>query len=405
MRLFLLATLSSAFVSACSPGEVIDLGGDAGQLTEKAIAPTGSTSAGGVGLNGPNPSVDASLSLDASTGSEASDPSTGADLYPDGPTGPDLFTDASLACASDDASYPSLEPGDGSAYSVPLPGTGSPASASDGWIVFDSDVNSPGNPGIYAIHPDGSGLIDIGGGTEPAVSPDGTTLAYTQTDDVGTPQVFLSLHWPDVGTGQLTSMSGGAGEAAFSPDGKTIAFHSGYDIYLMNADGTDVRRTIVSTGGAGTDEEHPTFGPGGSTLVVDRENEIDVFDLSGHYLRHVVGNYTAVETSPAISRDGATVAFLEGGCTGIPYVGLAAFGGYLPIPCNACRGSGSNLGKLGHPSWGPRTLLTMSHESANGLSRIVVLDTANLSAEPVEILQDNGNQLHPSWAPPSFQPQ
>jgi Tol biopolymer transport system component len=206
----------------------------------------------------------------------------------------------------------------------------------------------------------------------------------------------------------LTSMSAGANQAAFSPDGKSIAFHSGSSIYLMNADGTDVRPVIVGQG-----YEHPTFGPDGSTLIADRNgNDIDSFDLTGHNERAVVGDFTIDVLYPTFSRDGVTMAFIVGGCvaqSALPpsffpeHVGLMAFGSYLPDACNACPGSGYNLGQLAHPSWGPRSLLTFSHTSGNGLSRIVVLDTANLSAEPVEILQDEGNQRDPSWAPSSLQ--
>lgn len=390
MRRFLLVTLSSAFLSACSPGEVLDLGGDAGQSNEKATAPTGV----GGSVFGAVPPTGASTGAAPPPDASIGPPSTGPSSEPT------PFTGAPLVCASIDASEPSLDPGDGSAsaYSVPLPGTGSPASASDGWILFDSDVGMPGLPQLYAIHPDGSGLVLMGGGTEPVASPDGTTLAWTGEDDIGTPQVWVT-YLPGTSSRQLTSMNAGAGQAAFSPDGKSIAFHSADTIYLMNADGTDVR-VIASNGGY----EHPTFAPDG-TLIVDQGNEIDSFDVSGPGGGSVVGNYTTTEIYPTVSRDGVTLAFIVGGCNGpVPgHIGLMAFGSYLPDPCNACLGSGYNLGQLAHPSWGPRTLLTFSHASGNGLSRIVVSDTANLSAEPVEILQDNGNQRDPSWAPSSLQ--
>jgi hypothetical protein len=39
---------------------------------------------------------------------------------------------------------------------------------------------------------------------------------------------------------------------------------------------------------------------------------------------------------------------------------------------------------------------------SNGLKRIVVADTAHPDVEPVEILQDMGNQQNPVWAPSTF---
>jgi Tol biopolymer transport system component len=235
------------------------------------------------------------------------------------------------------------------------------------------------------------------------VSPDGSTFAATSTQGTSqTRQIFL---FPvSGGSTQLTSMSADADQPAFSPDGKSIAFHSANSIYVINVDGTGLRPVVVSSDPVafGFDYEHPTFTPDGSRIIVDRENEIESFDLAGGE-RPIVGNFTGEEVYPAVSRDGLELAFItDVGCypnQGAYRVALTALDGFLPHPCEACWGSGSNLGVLTHPSWGPRGLLVLSHVSNDGVKRLVVLDTTNPSAVPVEILPQRGDQLNPVWAP------
>jgi hypothetical protein len=403
MRNLILVSLSSVVVTACSGGEVIDLGGDAGQSTR-----------------GPSPSFEGGLGTSSGAGAQSSSgggASYGAGASSDGgepigvpeggpPTGVYPFPDASaLVCAPFDA--PPADAG-ASAYSIPLPATGSPASASDGWILYDSNVDS-NTTGIYAIHPDGSGMRSVLiVGSEPAVSPDGSELVVTDLDE-STPQLALfrmSGGGGVIAEGQaLTSMSAGADQAAFSPDGKLIAFRSGDSVYVMNADGSGIRAVASSYDIQDQFFEHPTFSPDGTMLLV-QENTwyIDVFDLSGNRLGTAVGYSSTGAQWPALSRDGRELAFIAGSSCARSQLRLVAFGANVPDPCDACQASGGNLGLLTHPSWGPGTLITYSHQSSNGLKRIVVEDTAHPDVEPVEILQDMGNQQNPVWAPTTFKP-
>jgi Tol biopolymer transport system component len=378
MRAFLFVSFSAALVSACAPLEVMDLGGDAGR-TSDASTSNGMQPPTGTGTNGTTaPPVPGSLPSSA-------DASSYAITYGDA---------AALTCTPFDASAPMSDSGS-YAYSVPLPGTGSPASPADGWIVFDSDLNAAGTPSAYAIRPDGTSLQQIGTGRDPVVSPDGQTMVTILGVNGGAAQLFgqsLSVGIPK----QLTSMSGGADQAAFSPDGKRIAFNSGGSVFVMNADGTNVRPVVTSTAPYfGEWYQHPTFTADGQWIIVDRNNEIDAFNLSTHEQRSVVGNWTTGEAFPVVSRDGTTLAFLLND----KIIGLVAPGGSIRDPSDACPVSRMNLGTLDHPSWGPRGLLTFSHMSSTGLRRIVVMDTANPNATPVEILQDISNQTNPTWAP------
>ncbi len=370
MRFAFLLSVSSLTLafSACESGEVVNLGGDAGHSADDANARPSS------------PPDDSG--------------------FDDGPYGdvsvfPSPFGDAGVP----------------SQTSIPLPSTGGPSSAADGWILFDSDAVDL-VPHVFAIRPDGSGLTQITSGTspdtQPTVSFDGKTIAFTSTR-TGAAEIF-SFDVASKTVTQLTSTSDGADEAAFSPDGKTIAFHSVYDTWVMNADGSSAHKVILTDPqviGGGSDYEYPVFMQNGTQIIVDRLNEVDAFDLSGNQLRYVVGNTTAEEIQPALSRDGVNIAFVADSCDyGVAdgVILLANASGTLPDRCNGRPATLENLGHLSHPSWGPGTLITFAHVSSIGLKRIVVSDAAKLMGQPVELLQDNGNQENPTWAPSTFSP-
>jgi Tol biopolymer transport system component len=99
----------------------------------------------------------------------------------------------------------------------------------------------------------------------------------------------------------------------WSPDGQSIVFESNragnHDIWVMNADGSDVRRL--------TDhpalDETPVFSPDGGRIVFasEREGELDVFSMraDGSDLVNLTRNPTADDDHPKFSRDGRLIAF------------------------------------------------------------------------------------------------
>lgn len=142
-----------------------------------------------------------------------------------------------------------------------------PVFSPDGrWVVFCSERR--GNPDLYALdlkNPDSPPrLLTNSAAMEdaPSFSPDGKRLVFVSSRD-GNADIFVMPFRPDVADAKdqavnLTRHKGGDFHPAFSPDGKQIAFSSdrdGYresEIYVMQADGSSVRRVTHSPGWDGS---------------------------------------------------------------------------------------------------------------------------------------------------------
>jgi Tol biopolymer transport system component len=113
--------------------------------------------------------------------------------------------------------------------------------------------------------------------SEPELSPNGARLAYQSEGANGVPQIFVL---EDGRARQLTQLPGGAMEPTWSPDGSQIAFAArsregeeegnDTDIFVMDADGSNVRRLA----GTPADEGQPDWSPDGSRIAFNSRLEI-----------------------------------------------------------------------------------------------------------------------------------
>jgi TolB protein len=121
---------------------------------------------------------------------------------------------------------------------------------------------------------------------------------------------------PDSGaTVQLTHVEGFAGHPGWSPDRKQIIFvsnmdgHNANDVYVMDADGSDVRR-LTDTPSAG--EISPRFSPDGKQVAYARQDDnrwaLWVMQADGSGQQKITADYSFVEF-PSWTHDASEIYF------------------------------------------------------------------------------------------------
>lgn len=189
----------------------------------------------------------------------------------------------------------------------------------------------------------------------PAWSPDGQFLAYVSTID-GSFDIWVMA---SSGEGEPVNLTPDSSQSdtspAWSPDGNRIAFVSNRvngidDIYVMNADGTEVQR-ITTTGRS----DSPAWSPDSRYLVFSSSrtgnDEIFILDVTDPEAEAInVSNNEASDTNPVWSPDGRRIAFVS---------------------------------------------------NRDNNPEIYVLDITDENAEAINISHDTGRDFEPTWSPDS----
>ncbi len=188
------------------------------------------------------------------------------------------------------ATLPSAVPGSGVATAA--------TSKSATRIVFERFDPRLGTFRIYTINPDGSGLRAItdpparGADGQPAVSPDGSQVAFRRVFNIGRRSKRTDVLVAEIDGGGVRNLTRtsctraclGNGEPDWSPDGQQIAFGRAIGpvprngpppivgLFIMDADGSNVRRLTQLTPNSGTEDHTPSWSPDGETIAFMRSN-------------------------------------------------------------------------------------------------------------------------------------
>lgn len=306
-------------------------------------------------------------------------------------------------------------------------------------LAFVSDRR--GRPSVWKVSRlGGPASLVIENAEDPAVSPDGLTLAFVRQDASGFFRVFVApVLSPDQARSVTTQQTGlwDHRKPSWSPDGRTIAYHASRDLWAVSSTGADARRLTTAdaadhepswspdgkfvyfssnregtralwrvassgqtpavrlTGGQGP-ERQPSLSRDGMRLVYS--TFVDDWDLvirdldSGREWRF---GGERLEESPVFSPDGRSVAFVSDRWIGHYDLWLQ------PIDVNGPTGGPRRLtdqeGSVAQPAFSPDGRWLAYHRVLNGQRDIWVVSTSG--APPAQFTADLATDVEPDWSP------
>lgn len=182
-------------------------------------------------------------------------------------------------------------------------------------------------------------------------------------------------------------------EPAWSPDGSTIAFASKrsgtFDLYAMNADGSGTRR-LTSTK---DDDDQPTWSPDGERIAFTRgaSGRIFVMGADGSGARRLTGEEVE-ESEPAWSPDGRSLAYSK------KAPGSSVRELWLVRPDGSQRRRLTKLGGVAQgPAWSPDGRRIVF--SANVGDDRFDIYTVGADGKDVRLVTSGEDSFEPSWSP------
>jgi Tol biopolymer transport system component len=201
-------------------------------------------------------------------------------------------------------------------------------------------VRNEGGTDIYLMNADGSNVVRRTNGglnSSPAWSPDGTRIAFSSLRDghIGIYVMRVDEDWWN--PAHLGFDRGYNAYPAWSPDGSRIAFVSDWrafdffsDLYVMNADGSDIRLLLSSpffaTEGTRALYWQPAWSPDGGTIALTScgwsffvcfpDSTVALVNADGSGLRSIAG--AGGFARPSWSPDGMSIAFGSSACRECP---------------------------------------------------------------------------------------
>jgi Tol biopolymer transport system component len=272
-----------------------------------------------------------------------------------------------------------------------------PAWSPDGSRIAYVHTSGP-NHDIWLMNADGSNPVRLTHGPDldlnPTWSPDGSKLAF-ESNRTGSPEIYV-MNADGSHVSRLTNTPGFDGSPAWSPDGRQIAFVSDRDgpgIYVMQSDGSDVRKVV---GGKQVGPLDPEWSPDSASLAyasssgAEMGTGINVIDLVSGHTRSLtdLGDLCCPSWRPRPEQvEIGKIAFSKGGPSG---------GIYLMNP------DGSGVERLTSDpgdidlAWSPDGSRIAFVRFRGGNADIYVMN-AN-GSEVVRLTRDGANSA-PAWSP------
>lgn len=257
---------------------------------------------------------------------------------------------------------------------------------------------------IYVVADDGSGLTRLTNNpemadTRPAVSPNGTQIAFVSHPD-GDSEIFvMAADGGDVV--RLTNHPAVDADPAWSPDGSLIVFSSTrggtFDLFAVRPDGSELRQVTSFVAG----ERGPSWSPDGSTIAYWGSSESEhPAEAAGIFIVPAAGGdavrlagHDAHDSKPEWSPDGQWIAF-NSSRTGSDEIWLV-------------RPNGSGLVQLtdtpidtneANPTWSPDGRRIAFHVRGLGstIPELRIIDVE--SGEVTALLSEPPSDYEPSWS-------
>ena len=287
-----------------------------------------------------------------------------------------------------------------------------PPAADQTPIAFVSDRD--GDPDIYVMNADGSGVVQLtdkdGWDGEPSWSPDGRRIAFVSysgyfeaeriEEEDGTSTIVsrvnhdiyvMNADGSDVV--QLTDYDSWDWSPSWSPDGRRIAFSSDRDgdreIYVMNSDGSGVVQLTYND----KNDSEPSWSPDGRRIAFesyrDGGGEIYIMNADGSGVVQLTDNDYS-DRDPSWSPDGRRIAFQSyryGDGDGDIYVMNADGRGVMQL---TDKGGSS-------PSWSPDSRRIAFVWIRDGKAEISAINADGSGM--VQLTDNDYADWHPSWSP------
>jgi len=192
-------------------------------------------------------------------------------------------------------------------------------------IAFGRRAPLDASFGIHTINPDGTGLVKIStepsNDNQPTWSPDGTKIAFVNA--IGSTPEIAVMNVDGSNRINLTNNSDLDLNPVWSPDGTRIAFVStrdfpgitgdvtrGFEIYVMNADGSNQVRLTNNT----FSDSHPSWSPDSNRITFDtnRDGNSEIYSMNSNGSNQInLTNHSSSDFGPVWSPDGNRIAFLS----------------------------------------------------------------------------------------------